>query len=143
MGIAINYGINRTGVWFAHRVGVTIRNFMDLIAWQKAMALAEAVYRISAALPTDERFGLTAQMRRAAVGIPSNIAEGQGRRTDGEFLNLISVAHGSVRELETQLMLCERLGFLDGKGVGSVLKQTAEVGRLINGLANSIESDRR
>jgi four helix bundle protein len=115
---------------------------MDLIAWQKAMTLAEAVYRISAALPTDERFGLTAQMRRAAVAIPSNIAEGQGRRTDGEFLNLISVAHGSVRELETQLMLCERLGFLDGQRVAAVLKQTAEVGRLINGLANSIEGDR-
>src|SRR5262245_46812663 len=116
---------------------------MDLIAWQKAMTLAETIYRISAALPPDERFGLTAQMRRGAVAVPSNIAEGQGRRTDGEFLNLISVAHGSVRELETQLMLCERLGLLESKRVAEVLKQAAEVGRLINGLANSIEGDRR
>ena len=75
------------------------KNYQDLIAWQRAMALVEAVYRESAAMPTEERYGLTAQIRRAAVSVPANIAEGQGRSTDGEFLNLLSVAHGSVREL--------------------------------------------
>jgi len=122
---------------------VTIRNYVDLVAWQKAMALTDAVYRVSVHLPAGERFGLSAQMRRAAVAVPSNIAEGQGRRTDGEFLNLLSVAHGSLRELETQLMLCERLELLKPKQVAGLLEQAAEVGRLVTGLTKSITSDRR
>jgi four helix bundle protein len=91
---------------------MAIRNCRDLLAWQKAMALVEGVYRITSELPTDERFGLMVQMRRAAVSIPSNIAEGEGRRTNGEYLNQLSVAHGSIRELETHLLLAERLGML-------------------------------
>jgi four helix bundle protein len=87
---------------------------------------------------TEERFGLTAQMRRAAVSVPSNIAEGQGRRSDGEFRHHLSIAHGSLRELETQLMLSEQLGFLDNANVSTVLNDAAEAGRLITGLANSI-----
>ena len=120
-----------------------IRNYTDLVAWQKAMALTVAVYRASTTLPAEERFGLSAQMRRAAAGVPSNIAEGQGRRTDGEFLNLLSIAHGSLRELETQLLLCDRLELLKPKQIAGLLEQAAEVGRLVNGLANSIASDRR
>ena len=72
---------------------MTIRNYQDLIAWQKAMTLVVAVYQSGKRMPADERFGLVAQMRRAAVSIPSNIAEGQGRRTDGEYLNQLSIAH--------------------------------------------------
>jgi four helix bundle protein len=81
---------------------MTIRNFRDLLAWQRAMDLVVELYRVTGLMPPDERFGLTAQMRRAAVSVASNIAEGQGRRTDGEFLNHLSMAHGSLRELETQ-----------------------------------------
>lgn len=102
------------------------------------MTLATSVYRAPEGMPSGERFGLTAQMRRAAVSIPSNIAEGQGRRTDGEFLNQLSVAHGSVRELETQVILSQRLDFLPASASEQLLAQTAEVGRLVNGLANSI-----
>jgi four helix bundle protein len=115
------------------------RNYRDLIAWQKAMDLAEAVYRVTSAMPREELYGLTTQMRRAAVSVPANIAEGQGRRTDGEFLNQLSVAHGSIRELETHALLCERLRMLRPAEVARLLDAAAEVGRLVTGLANSIE----
>jgi four helix bundle protein len=121
---------------------MAIRNCRDLLAWQKAMALVEGVYRITSELPTDERFGLMVQMRRAAVSIPSNIAEGEGRRTNGEYLNQLSVAHGSIRELETHLLLAERLGMLSRDVVASGLVQAAEVGRLVTGLANAIATRR-
>jgi four helix bundle protein len=113
------------------------KNYQDLIAWQKAMDLAEAVYRATASLPREELFGLTSQMRRAAISIPANIAEGQGRRTDGEFVNQLSVAHGSIRELETHAILCGRLRMLKAAEVRSLLDAAAEVGRLVTGLANS------
>jgi four helix bundle protein len=114
------------------------RNYQDLIAWQTAMDLAEAVYRVTAAMPREELYGLTAQIRRAAVSVPANIAEGQGRRTDGEFLNQPSVAHGSVRELETHAMLCGRLRFMKPAEVNHLLDAAGEVGRLVTGLANSL-----
>ena len=115
------------------------RNYTDLIAWQKAMDLVEATYRATATLPSDEKNGLSAQMRRAAVSIPSNIAEGQGRRTDGEFLNQLSVAHGSVRELETHVMLARRLEFFETAVVNELLQQLSEVGRLVTGLRQSLD----
>jgi four helix bundle protein len=118
---------------------VPSQNYLDLIVWQKAMDLAERVYSTSSALPPDERFGLCSQMRRAAVSIPANIAEGQGRRTDGEFLNQVSVAHGSLRELETHLRLAVRLEMLDSMAVEGILESTSEVGRLVNGLAAWLE----
>ena len=103
------------------------------------MDLVETVYRESAAMPPEERFGLTSQMRRAAVSVPANIAEGQGRRTDGEFPNHLSVAHGSVRELETHVIIAGRLTFLEQATVTKILARTAEVGRLVTGLANSLD----
>ena len=104
------------------------KNYQDLLAWQRAMELVETVYRESAAIPPDERYGLTSQMRRAAVSIPSNIAEGQGRHTDGEFLNQLSVAHGSVRELETHTMIAGRLEFIAPSTVETILERAADVG---------------
>ena len=122
-------GFAQTHVW---------KNYQDLIAWQLAMDLVEAVYRESAGIPVEERYGLTAQMRRAAVSIPANIAEGQGRHTDGEFLNQLSVAHGSVRELETHAMIAGRLEFLAPSTVTAILERAAEVGRLVTALANEL-----
>ena len=89
-------------------------------------------------MPAEERFGLTSQMRRAAVAIPANIAEGQGRRTDGEFLNQLSIAHGSVRELETHVMVAGRLGHIPQDRVDEMLSAASEVGRLVTGLAKSL-----
>jgi four helix bundle protein len=119
------------------------RDYGDLIVWQKAMDLVEEVYRWSAGFPTDERFGLTAQVRRAAVSVPSNIAEGQGRRSTGEFLQCLSVAQGSVREVETQVQIAGRLGYLDADGQRRLVALTQEVGRLLTGLANMLERRRR
>jgi len=114
-------------------------DYTELIAWQRAMDLATAVYQASRSMPPDERYGLTAQMRRAAVSVSANIAEGQCRRTCGEFLNSLSVASGSVGELETHVILAGRLEFIGADSVEGILKKAAEVGRLINGLANSLK----
>ena len=115
-----------------------IKNYQDLIAWQKAMDLAETTYRLTRDFPREEQFGLTSQMRRAAVSVPSNIAEGQGRRSDPTFHHFLSIAHGSVRELETQTLLAHRLGFLKLSGRDELTNAASEVGRLITGLANSL-----
>src|SRR5687768_4659595 len=110
-------------------------DYRHLIAWQKSMDLAEAVYTQTAELPLEERYGLTSQMRRAAVSIPSNIAEGQGRRSsDEEFVRFLQIALGSLCELETQIELAVRLKlFTDGQ-VASLRPATDEVGRVVNGL---------
>jgi four helix bundle protein len=113
-------------------------NYTELVVWQRAMDLVVAVYEASGALPCDERFGLTAQMRRAAVAIPANIAEGQGRRTCGEFLNQLSVAYGSLCELETHIRLAQRLRMMGQAAGEGILDRSAEVGRLMNGLTRSL-----
>ena len=113
------------------------RNYRDLIAWQKAMALVEGIYRVSRSFPKDELYGLTSQMRRAAVSIPSNIAEGQGRGTDGEMIRFLRIAHGSLRELETQILISERLEYNGSGQANKLMEMAAEVGRLINGLIRS------
>ncbi len=117
---------------------MAIRNYRDLIAWQKAMDLVEGVYRISKRFPASERFGLLSQIRRAAVSIPSNIAEGQGRGATREFGQFLKIAYGSLREVETQLMISQRLGYAEESDVNKLLDVSAEVGRLINGLMKSL-----
>ena len=117
---------------------MTGKNYTELIAWQRAMDLVEAVYTATASFPADERFGLTSQLRRAAVSVPSNIAEGQGRRSVNEFLHRLSIAHGSLREVETQLFIALRLDYLEQTESGALMSLAAEVGRLITGLSNSL-----
>ena len=116
-------------------------DYTELVAWQRAMDLAVAVYQASALLPPEERFGLQAQMRRAAVSISANIAEGQGRRTCGEFLNQLSVAYGSLCELETHVHLAQRLTLINDDAGKGILDRAAEVGRLINGLSKSLRNE--
>ena len=113
------------------------RNYQDLVAWQRAMDYAETVYAVTRAFPADERYGLTSQLRRAAVSVPSNIAEGQARGSDAELVRFARVAHGSLRESETQLLLACRLHYLDGQSASTVLSLCGEVGRLIQGLIKS------
>lgn len=86
-----------------------IRSYRDLVVWQKGMDLVEGVYRVTKAFPKDEVYGLTSQIRRAVVSIPSNIAEGQSRMTSGEFIHFLGIARGSLAELETQIILAQRL----------------------------------
>jgi len=116
----------------------TGRSFVDLAVWQAAMELAKEVYRATSEFPVEERFGLTAQMRRAAVSIPSNIAEGQGRRTRGEFLQFLGTARGSLYELRTQLTLSRDLGFLAEAHEVTLKGHVVKTGQLLNGLIRSL-----
>jgi four helix bundle protein len=110
------------------------RHYRDLQAWQKAMLLAKAVYRETEDLPSNERYGLQSQMRRAAISIPSNIAEGHGRLNDGHFRQFLAVSRGSLFELQTQLELAGDLSLLNLQSAKALIKQCEEVARLINGL---------
>jgi four helix bundle protein len=94
-----------------YNASMKTQNYKDLVVWQKGIALAKVIYQLTQRLPSAEKFGLIAQMRRAAVSIPSNLAEGQARHTTGEFVQFISHAEGSVAELDTQLILCVELNF--------------------------------
>ena len=112
--------------------------YQDLIAWQKAKALAAEIYRSTDLFPKTEVYGLTSQLRRAAVSIASNIAEGQGRLTKGEFCHFLGQARGSLLELETQLSIAVDLGFLGADQFKKLEQQTSEVRRLLNGLIESM-----
>ncbi len=118
---------------------MVIKNYRDLTVWQSAMDLVEEVYRLSSQFPKDELYGLTAQMRRAAVSIPSNIAEGQGRGGDTEFHRFLRIAYGSLRELETQILLSQRLGYTGPEETKAILENAAETGRMLNGLINCLK----
>ena len=113
-------------------------DYRDLVVWQKAMDLVVHLYTATATFPPEERFGLVAQMRRAAVSVPSNIAEGQGRRTsDDEFVRFLKIARGSLAELETQVELSIRLNFLETPQASALQSSADEVGRLLSGLMKS------
>ncbi len=102
------------------------------------MDLVTATYRATAQFPKEELFGLTSQLRRAAVSIPSNIAEGQGRLSDKEFRYFLGQARGSLMEVETQLQIAENLGYLDKESNGKRMEACGEVGRILNGLIASV-----
>lgn len=114
-----------------------IRNYQELIAWQRAMDLVESVYRTSSTFPKEEVYGLTSQVRRASISVPSNIAEGQGRSTTRDFLHFLCVAQGSLKELETQILIAQRLGYLAHPD--ALLDQVLAVARLLSGLINSLK----
>ena len=116
----------------------TVKSYRELIAWQKAMDLVVQVYEMTRTFPREEVYGLTSQLRRAAVSIPSNIAEGQGRRSSKEFMRFLGIAYGSLQETETQIILATRLGDLEAAQEAQLLEQCAEVGKLINGLINAL-----
>jgi len=112
--------------------------FEDLRAWQCAMMLALDIYQSTSHFPKQEIYGLTSQLRRAAVSVPSNIAEGKGRSSDRELCQFLNHARGSIYEVQTQLMLAQRIGYLDKEQSTQLLAQAAEVGRLLNGLMKAL-----
>ena len=116
-----------------------VESYQDLVAWQKAYDLVLQVYEVSKDFPADERFGLTQQVRRAAVSVPSNIAEGWGRNTRGDYARFVDMARGSIYELQTQLQIARGLGYVDR--LHSVYEQVAEVERIINGLSRALKSN--
>jgi len=116
-----------------------IKSYRDLVAWQKAIALCKHVYAISATFPRAERFGLISQIRRAAVSVPSNIAEGYGRRSTGDYVRFLNIARGSVAEMVTQLVIADELGFAAKDEVHSCIASAEEVDRIIFGLIRAVE----
>jgi len=115
-----------------------VNSHKDLLVWQRSMDLVEAVYRITAKLPASEQFGLTSQMRRSAVSIPSNVAEGYGRQATGEYRHHLSFSRGSLLELETQAMLCVRLKYLTEDELEPVLREIAEISKMFGSLISKL-----
>lgn len=112
-------------------------SYRELIAWQKGVEFVVALYRATATFPKEEIYGLTSQLRRAAVSVPSNIAEGQGRLTEGEFKHFLGQARGSLWELQTQLEIAYRLQFLSRAQYEVIHKMADELGKILNGLIGS------
>jgi four helix bundle protein len=119
------------------------QNYKDLIVWQKSIELAKLIYQITRRFPSEEKFGLVSQMRRAAVSIPSNIAEGQARHMTGEFVQFISRAGGSVAELNTQLILAIELNFCSNDHAHPASELMEHLRRMLNGLRRKLTNSAR
>jgi four helix bundle protein len=119
-------------------VSLIIQSYRDLIVWKKSMSLVLDVYRNTNAFPKVETYGLVSQLRRAAVSIPSNIAEGQARISTAEFKQSLGHARGSLMEVETYILLAQELGYLERDQSEKLLAETTEVGKILNGLLNSL-----
>ena len=117
---------------------MSAKSYKELLVWQKSMQLVSDIYLATESFPKSEMFGLASQLKRAAVSIPSNIAEGQGRDSTKEFLYHLSVAYGSLMESETQIQIAVNLSYIDENRVEKLLMQCGEVGRMVNGLTRSL-----
>ena len=120
-----------------------VRHYRDLLVWRKAIDWVDAIYTATHEWPSDERFGLISQVRRAAVSVPSNIAEGCARRSTAEFLRFLSIARGSLAEVETQLIIADRLGHLPQGRLASLLEPADEISRMLSGLITKLEERSR
>ena len=118
--------------------GMTVQNYRDLRVWQAGMDLVEQIYRLTQSFPPDERFGLTSQLRRASVSIPSNIAEGHAREHTAEYLHHLSIAQGSLAEVQTQSEIARRLGYLSTEQAQAVEQQTIALSKQLYALRNAL-----
>jgi four helix bundle protein len=123
----------------SHEAGI-VKSYRDLQVWQAAMDLVVIAYDAAHRLPQGERYELARQLARSAVSVPANIAEGHGRRHLGDYLRHLSIANGSLMEMETHVMIASRLGYLSGQEVRRILMATAEVGRMLHGLIRSLKA---
>jgi four helix bundle protein len=121
------------------RASNRVNGYRDLLVWQRAMDLVVEVYRLAETFPRDERYGLVQQVKRAGVSIASNIAEGHGRDHLGDYLRQLSVANGSLMELETQFLIALRMGYLSNEDGDQVLGHASEVGRMLSGLVRALK----
>jgi four helix bundle protein len=134
----LNKDTKRNIKLFSQEIVMEIKTFRDLIAWQKAMELTKHVYRVTTQMPESERFGLTSQIRRAAVSIPSNIAEGYARQSRVDYIRFLKTARGSLVELQTQIILSEQLSLVQFPSESTNL--LAETDRVLQGLIRSLEN---
>lgn len=121
------------------RLNGKVRSYRDLLVWQKGIALVKLVYKFSANLPETERYGLISQMRRAAISVPSNIAEGWGRGQNKYFVNHLRIGRGSLYELETQVLISTELDLTQNPGT-EILSLADELSRMLNALIDKVES---
>ncbi len=119
---------------------IPVRCYRDLIVWRKAIDLVIEVYRYTRAFPKEETYGLISQLRRAAVSVPSNIAEGHARVSTGEFRQFLGHSLGSLVEIETQILISERLNYIDPANASEISRRTDEIGRMLNALLRSLPS---
>ncbi|MBN8481015.1 MAG: four helix bundle protein [Xanthomonadales bacterium] len=117
-----------------------VESYRDLVAWRNAMEIVEAVYAATSRFPADEKFGLVSQLRRAAVSIPSALAEGHERASTREYSHYVSIAKGSLAEVETQVLIAQRLGYMESTTVDRLLSRCDEQGRLLRGLRKSLDN---
>src|ERR1700694_1493639 len=117
---------------------MSVRSYRDLDVWQKAMDLVVSCYGAAERFPKSETYGLAIQLQRAAVSVPANIAEGQGRNHTKEFINHLSIAYGSLMEVETHLQIAARLRYVEDSSLRDLLLQSNEIGRMLNGLMQSL-----
>ncbi len=118
---------------------MSIQSYRDLLAWQRSMDVVEGTYQLTREWPKDEIYGLTNQIRRAAVSVPANIAEGQGRIGSKEFVHHLSIANGSLYEVQTLLLVAQRLSYSDETMCHELMGKTVEVARLLRGLIKSLQ----
>jgi len=119
-----------------------IRNFKDLLVWQRSVKFVVRIYEVTRAFPREEMYGLTSQIRRSAISIPSNIAEGQARNTRPTFANFIDIALGSAAELETQLTIALEIGYLKPPDHEGIISELTEIVRMLYGLLNKVQPNR-
>ena len=117
-----------------------VQSYRDLVAWNKAMELVTEIYRVTQKFPKEELFGLMSQIRRAAISIPSNIAEGKGRLSKGEFRQFLGNARGSLAELETQILIAQNLNYFDEAEATRLLAMVEEAGKVLNGLLSAVKN---
>ncbi len=117
-----------------------IRSYRDLMVWQKSMDLTVRTYEVTRRFPSEEKYGLVSQMRRAAASVPANIGEGQARRSGREYLQMLGIARGSLAEIETFVALSERLGMTRSETSESLLEDCAAINRMMNGLMRALSS---
>jgi four helix bundle protein len=120
-------------------VGQGIQSFKDLLVWQKALTLSVLCYELTKAFPKDEMYGMTAQTRRASVSVPANIAEGHGREHTRSFIQFRRVAQGSIKELETHLMLAEQVNLAPAAALAPAYAMTDEIGRMLRTLIRALQ----
>lgn len=119
-----------------------VKTYRDLIVWQKAMRLVTDVYLLTKSLPKDEVYGLSSQVRRCCISIPSNIAEGYGRKSTNDYIRFLQIAIGSLYELQTQLEICCNLKYFAQKAFEEILEQTREIERMLSSLASKINPNK-
>lgn len=119
---------------------MSVDSYRDLIVWQKSMDLVVVCYEITKSFPPNEVYGLTSQLKRAAVSIPANIAEGHGRHGLGEYIHFLGIAQGSLRETETHLLIAKRLDFISSDKLNNALNLSTEISKMISGLTRSLRN---